>query len=160
MTLPPDYPFSNGPDGFVNELRDAYRRIQKAIAGSQNRYQPVVVGSADSGSKAYDDATYTMRSGYYKLCSDCIDIWYKVAWSNHNGTGNLMLLLPVNAMGFSTSVWTGNCSLTTTTGSLQPAYLSVLPSTNQGFVMLADGPVAMSASGQLQGYIRYMVQIR
>lgn len=162
MSTPQDYPFTAGFD-LVNlrELRDGYRTLAKGLNGFDGSFRPIVAGSGNYGDNANNPSTYTTCSGYYSIYQNKVDVWYTLNWTNHTGTGNLLLVLPVNAMGSSAPVWTASCFLTgAVMSNASSNYISVRAGTNLASVLQNGGlPVAMNESGGMSGHITYKLQI-
>lgn len=88
MTLPSEYNFRE-PEMLVKDLQEMYRLLRESIEGYTEEFTGKIYGSSSAGT-----GTYTANDCYYIRRGVVIDLFYRLTWSAHTGTGDLRVQLP------------------------------------------------------------------
>jgi len=162
MRLDPDYILSSEPQEQKIQIENALRNVATAVNGSIRAFTPTLYGSTTAGT-----VTYGVQDGWYCRQGIFIDYFFVVTWTNWvGGVGNLCLNMPTkifyannhifnNAVGTSGLTYK-NVGDTYATIRLEPndGYGYFVSHSNAG----AEGIIAVQASGEIRGSIRYMGQ--
>ena len=128
-------------------------------SGQQKTYTPTVFGTSAAGSGTYAadrQIGWSLRQGLLA------DVWFDVTWTAHTGAGNLYVALPYLVAQSSQKPFAGVIQ----TGSIAfGGYLvcNAIPNTRRCEIWGctsggATANIAIPASGQLIGHIRYVGQ--
>jgi len=143
--------------GTTAVYRDAAALADKTCVVKGNKYLDGIANSdvrslspTVRGETTVGTGTYTNQSGIYSQSDNAIDFTMRVAWSAHDGTGNLIVAgLPFAA--------TQNAvfQVMSTTGTLSPIVAYVLAGASQIRFRTSSGVLQMATSGDLYVTGRY-----
>lgn len=143
--------FLGASSGTTAVYRDAAALADKSCVVKGNKYWDGIANSdvrslspTVRGETTVGTGTYTNQSGVYSQSDNAVEFTMRVAWSAHDGTGNLIVAgLPFAA--------TQNAvfQVMSTTGTLSPIVAYVLAGASQIRFRTSSGVLQMASSGDL-----------
>lgn len=155
----------------ITELQDQLRDIKTAFGGSYSWsentgsqgafWQPEVFGATTAGAGTY---AANKQIGTVRRSDNMVELFFDVTWSAHTGTGNMYVQLPYKPITSQEKPFVGviqDSGITYTAGTR--LVMNAIQNTFRGEIWtcgdgVATGNQAITNSGQLIGYIRYMGQ--
>lgn len=161
MTLQYDFRLSRGFEEARYEIERRFFDISQAINGVFRSYTPKIYGSTATG-------TYTAgnsNSSNYYLQGFLVDVFLKLEWTLHTGTGNLRIELPfivqnandtpfVGSLVTSGLNWGASNTQVNLVARPNTNYLEIVASQNNA----SSSIVPIDANATIQGHIRYIIK--
>lgn len=112
-----------------------------------------------SGSSSPGSGTYSFQDAYYWEIEDMVVLIYRISWSAHTGTGNLLLDLPVSVASDCEAAGTVMTGAINYDAGTQMVLRAIPSSTTAEFVCIGDGisanPQSMDTAASAFGSIMY-----
>ena len=142
----------------LNTLTDRDREVVNIVNGTyQYLEEPTISGGTSAGA-----GTYTSREAWVLRQAIMVDYWFDISWSNHTGTGDLLINLPYVAINTNLSPFVGvvESSLTLTAGYTWLT-LNCIGDTSTAYLIengsgVPSQEVAIATSGRIAGHVRYI----
>lgn len=143
----------------LNTLTDRDREVVNIVNGVYEYVEePTISGASTAGA-----GTYTNREAWYLRQAIMVDYWFDITWTNHTGTGNLVLDLPYLVINSQFEPFVGviEQSSLTLTGGYTWLTVNCQPNTSQALIIEngsgnAAQALAIPTSGRIAGHVRYI----